>query len=66
MVTKCLALDGDFQMGFQDVAFLPSQASLYTIFLKNCGRGYILRTAACLETVVVLNKGMLPVRYIYI
>ena len=27
------------QMDFQDVAFLPSRASLYTTFLKNYGKG---------------------------
>ena len=29
---------GDFQFGFQDVAFLPSQDSCCTIFLEKCGK----------------------------
>ena len=51
-------------MGFQDVAFLPNRASLYTTFLNNYGIGYDLRTATCLETVVLISKGMLPAKYL--
>ena len=29
---------GTLQMGFQDVAFMCSRASFYSIFLTNCGR----------------------------
>ena len=39
-------------MGFQDVVLLPSQATLSTTFLKNCGRGEIFGTTACFITVV--------------
>ena len=38
-------------MGLQDVAFLPSRASVSTKFLKKCGRGDSLRTTTCLRTV---------------
>ena len=37
-------------MDFQDMAFLPSQASFAPYFL-NCGRGESLGTATCLKTV---------------
>ena len=40
-------------MDFQDVVFLPSLASVSTIFLKNHGGGEILMTATSLRTVVV-------------
>ena len=30
---------GKLQVGFQDVAFLPSRASCYATFLKHCGGG---------------------------
>ena len=29
-------------MGFQNVAFLPSQASFYITFLKHCGKALVL------------------------
>ena len=29
---------GELQMGFQDVAFLPSRARFYTTYQKTCGR----------------------------
>ena len=47
-------------MGFQDVAFLPSQASYYTTFLRNYGRGESLGTATCLRTVVEGRQGYPP------
>ena len=50
-------------IGCQDVAFLPSKASFSTTFLKNCGRDESLGATTCHETVVVVSKGMLPVKY---
>ena len=50
-------------MGFQDMLFLPSLASVCTMFPENCDRGYILGTATCLMTMVGVSKFMLPVRY---
>ena len=47
-------------MGFQDVAFLPSQASFHTTFLKNCGRSESLMTATYLKTMVVGRHGHTP------
>ena len=44
-------------MGFQDVALLPSTASFYTNYQKNCGGGKSLRTTTCLKTEVVGKKG---------
>ena len=52
-------------MGFHDVEFLPSSASFFTTFLKNCGSSESLRTATCLNTVVGVSKGMLPVKYFF-
>ena len=52
-------------MGFVDVMFLPSCASLSTTFLNNCGSSESLRTAIYLETVVGVSKGTLPVKYFY-
>ena len=49
----------ELQMDFQDVAFLP----FYTTFLKHCGRGEVLGTATCLNTVVGVSNGMLTVKY---
>ena len=46
-------------MGFQDVAFQPSQASYYTTSLKQCGSGESPRTTTCLNTAVGVSKGML-------
>ena len=50
-------------MGLQDVAFLPSRASFYTTFLKNCGRGEILGTTTCHKTVVGDKPGFLHLKY---
>ena len=47
-------------MGFQDVAFMPSQASFSTTFLKKCGRGESLGTTTCLKTVVGGKQGHAP------
>ena len=47
-------------MSFQDVAFLPSQASLYITFLKNGGRGESLRTTTYHKTVVGGKQGHAP------
>ena len=38
-------------VGFQDIVFLPSRASVFTTFLKNCGRGESLKTSTCPKTV---------------
>ena len=54
---------GELIIGSHDVAFLPSRASFSTTFLKNCGRGESLRTTTCLEAVVGVSTGMLPVKY---
>ena len=50
-------------MGLQDGAFLPSQNSFSTTFLRNCGRGENLETTTCLKTVVDVSKGMFLVKY---
>ena len=50
-------------MGFQDVVFLSSQCSFTAKFLTNCGRSESLGTTTCLQTVLGVNKGMLPVKY---
>ena len=50
-------------MGFQDVALLPSGASFSTTFHKHCDKGENLGTTTCLKTVVVVSKGILPVKY---
>ena len=42
-------------MLFLDVAFLPSQASVFTTFVKNCCTGY--RSATCLRSVVGGKQG---------
>ena len=47
-------------MGFEDVAFLPSQASFSTTFLKNCGRSVSLGTTTCPKTVVGGKQGHAP------
>ena len=39
-------------MGFQDVGFLPSRATLYTTFPKYCGKELRLGTATCHKNVV--------------
>ena len=43
---------------------LPSRGSFSTTFHKNCVRGESLGTITCLETVVGVSKGMLPVKYL--
>ena len=47
-------------MGFQDVAFLPYQASFSTTFMKNCGRGECLGTTVCVKTAVRGKQGHAP------
>ena len=47
-------------MNFQDVAFLPSRASLSTTCLKNCGRGECFKTTTCPNTVVEGMQGHAP------
>ena len=47
------------------IILLPSRAIFCTTFLKNRGRGESLRTTICLNTVVGVSKGMLPVEYFY-
>ena len=54
---------GELLVGFQDVAFLPSELLFLPHFLENCGRGESLGTTTCLKTVVGVSKGMLPVKY---
>ena len=39
-------------MGFQDLEFLPSHASFYNTFLKNCGSGSGLSATTFLSTVI--------------
>ena len=52
-------MDRDVLIGYRHmamaIAFLPSQGSVSTIFLKNCGEG--LRTTTCLITVVGGKQG---------
>ena len=43
---------GKFIEGNQDVAFLPSQASFPTTFVKNCGRGKSFANATSHKTLV--------------
>ena len=50
-------------MGFQDVAFLPTQAYFSTTFLRSCGSGECLGTTTCHKTMVGVGKDMLPVKY---
>ena len=47
-----IVMVGDLGMGFQDVAFLPSQDRFSTTFLKNCGTGESLAIIICPKTVV--------------
>ena len=47
-------------MVFQDVAFLPSRASLSTTFLKTCGRGESFVTTTCHKTVAKGKQGYDP------
>ena len=51
-------------MDFQDVVFLPSQATFYTTFLTNCGRGESPGTTTRLKTVVGGKQGHAPCRMI--
>ena len=57
---------GVLQVGFQDVTFLPFRASFTsTTFLKNCGRGKGIGTAALVSILwLAVSKGMLPVEYL--
>ena len=47
-------------MSFLDVAFLPSQGSFSTTFIKNCDRGENLWITAYLKTVVGGKQGHAP------
>ena len=47
-------------MGFLDVAFLPSRASLSTTFLENCVKVKSIATTTCLEIVVWCKQGHAP------
>ena len=38
--------------GFHDIAWFPSEACFYTMFLKDCRRGESLENSTCLECVV--------------
>ena len=44
-------------MVFQDIEFLPSRASFFATFLKNCGRGGSLSTTTCIQIVVGGKQG---------
>ena len=44
-------------MSIHGAAFLPSRASVYTTFLKNCGRGVCLRPTAYPTAVVGGKQG---------
>ena len=50
-------------MGFQDVAFQHSLATLYTRCVKNCCKGESPWAGTCLRSVLVARKGMIPVEY---
>ena len=54
------ALGRGFLMGFQYVGLLPSRASFYTSFLKDCGRDENLIAATCLSTVFRSKHGHAP------
>ena len=56
-----LVLTGE--MGFHDVAFLPSCASFSMVFLITCGRGEDLSTTTCLKLLFGVSKCLLPLRY---
>ena len=47
-------------MGFQDVAFLPSRASLCATFLRNCDRGESHGTSSCPKVVAGGKHGHAP------
>ena len=47
-------------MGFQDVHFLPSSASLFATCLKTCGGGEGLGSTTCLRTVVGSKQWYAP------
>ena len=48
-------------MGFLDVAFLPTQASISTTSLNDRGRGDPRSRVTCLRTVVGVRHGMILV-----
>ena len=50
-------------MDFQDVAFLPSSASISTTLIEKCGRSECLETTTCPKQWFGVSKGMLPVKY---
>ena len=51
----------EFIMGFQHIAFLPSQASFPITFLKNYARGESVKTTTCHKTVVGVKQiSMIP------
>ena len=52
------------QIGLHDAAPLPSQATVYPKFLRNCATCSDVRTTTCHKVVVwVVSKGMLCVKY---
>ena len=53
-------------MGFQHVALQPSQASIYTTFLKKCGRGYGLGTTMYPRTVVGGKQAHAPCKIFFL
>ena len=60
-------LVGELLMGSQDVAFLSSDPSYCTTFLKNCGRGENLTTTTttCPMTVVGGKQGQAPCEILF-
>ena len=44
-------------MGFQNVAFLPSRASISTTFLEDCGRGESLEITKYLKAAIWAKQG---------
>ena len=53
-------LGSELQVGFQDVAFLPSELVFVPCFLKNCGRGEGLMAATCHRTIDGGKQGHAP------
>ena len=47
-------------MGFQNVALLPSRASISTTFLEDCGRGESLGTTKYLKAAIGGKQGHDP------
>ena len=56
------AVNGRLQMVFSDVAFLPSRASLHSMFLEDSGKGLDPGTATCLRNDVGVRSDTLPVK----